>query len=143
MDRLTREQRTKTMRAIKSQGSKIETTLARALFAKGLRYRKNDKSVYGKPDLTFKKYKIAIFVDSEFFHGHNWEERKHNIKTRQTFWHTKIERNIARDKEVNKFLEGNGWTVIRFWGNEVIKHTDNCVHRIMGLIEKNKSFISK
>src|SRR5690554_8238162 len=92
MDKLTKEQRRKNMQAVKSKGSKIETLLAKALWKKGYRYRKNDKTVFGKPDLTFKKYKIAIFVDSEFWHGKDWEKRKHDHKTNQDFWHAKIER---------------------------------------------------
>ena len=89
------------MKAVKASGSKIETALAKSLFSHGLRYRKNDKTVFGKPDLTFKKYKIAIFVDSEFWHGKDWEIRKHDHKSNIEFWLTKIERNIERDKEVN------------------------------------------
>jgi DNA mismatch endonuclease Vsr len=80
MDKLTPEQRRKNMQAVKSKGSKIETLLAKELWKKGYRYRKNDKTVYGKPDLTFKKYKIAVFVDSEFWHGKNWKERKNDKK---------------------------------------------------------------
>jgi DNA mismatch endonuclease Vsr len=80
MDKLTPEQRRKNMQAVKSKGSKIETLLAKELWEKGYRYRKNDKTVYGKPDLTFKKYKIAVFVDSEFWHGKNWKERKNDKK---------------------------------------------------------------
>lgn len=76
MDRLTKEQRRKNMQAVKSKGSKIETLLAKALWAKGYRYRKNDRTVFGNPDLTFKKHKIAIFCDSEFWHGKDWELRK-------------------------------------------------------------------
>ena len=85
MDKLTPEQRRKNMQAVKSKGSVIEVTLAKALWAKGSRYRKNDKTVFGKPDLTFKKIKIAIFVDSEFWHGKNWERRKYNHKNHQDF----------------------------------------------------------
>lgn len=69
MDKLTKEQRIKNMKAVKSKGSKIEIMLAKAMWGKGYRYRKNDKSVFGKPDFTLKKYKIAIFCDSEFWHG--------------------------------------------------------------------------
>lgn len=93
------------MQAVKSKGSKIETALAKALWAKGFRYRKNNKSVYGKPDFTFKKYKVAIFVDGEFWHGKDWEIRKHDHKSNQDFWLKKIERNIERDKEVNQKLK--------------------------------------
>ena len=75
MDKLTKEQRRKNMQAVKSKGSKIETMLAKAMWEKGLRYRKNDKTVIGKPDFTFKRYEIAIFCDSEFWHGKNWAKK--------------------------------------------------------------------
>lgn len=65
MDKLTKEQRRKNMQAVKSKGSKIETALAKALWAKGFCYRKNNKTVFGKADFTFKKYKLAVFVDGE------------------------------------------------------------------------------
>jgi len=81
----TKEQRRKNMQAVKATGSKIETALAKELFSRGLRYRKNDKTVFGKPDLTFKKYKIAVFVDSEFWHGKDWHIRKHQHKTNKRF----------------------------------------------------------
>lgn len=118
------------MQAIKNKGSKIETALAKALFAKGYRYRKNDKTVFGKPDLTFKKLKIAIFVDSEFWHGKDWEVKKHEHKSNEVFWHTKIERNIERDKEVNLHLQNSGWTIIRFWGVEIQKELEKCINAI-------------
>lgn len=107
------------MQAVKSKGSKIETLLAKELWKRGYRYRKNNKSVYGKPDLNLKKYKIAIFVDSEFWHGKDWEERKKDHKSNKEFWHKKIGRNIERDKEVNDYLLKNGWQFLRFWGKEI------------------------
>lgn len=138
MDKLTKEQRTKNMRAVKSTGSKIEVALAKVLFSKGYRYRKNDKTVFGKPDLTFKKYKIAIFVDSEFWHGKDWEIHKHDHKTNQEFWYKKIERNIERDKEVNRELKKQNWTVLRFWGKQIEKDLLNCVQIIEQEIENAK-----
>lgn len=115
------------MQTIRSTGTKDEVRLAKALWKIGLRYRKNNKTVFGKPDFTFKKYKIAIFVDSEFFHGKDWEKSKSRFKSNQEFWHSKIERNIQRDIEVNQYLREKGWTVIRFWGEEVKKNLDTCV----------------
>ncbi|MCL9805027.1 very short patch repair endonuclease [Flavobacterium amniphilum] len=123
-------QRSRNMAAIKSTGTKSEVKLAKALWHLGYRYRKNDKTVFGKPDLTFKKYKLAVFVDSEFFHGKNWETEKHRIKTNIDFWHKKIERNIERDKEVNTFLQENGWTILRFWDKEIMKNIDDCIAEI-------------
>lgn len=76
MDRTTPQQRSNIMRAIRSKNTKVEISLAKALWILGYRYRKNNKTVFGTPDLTFKKLKIAIFIDSEFFHGKDWETRK-------------------------------------------------------------------
>lgn len=130
MDRHTPEQRYKNMRAIKSKGTKDEVRLAKVLWHLGYRYRKNDKTVFGKPDLTFKKYKIAIFVDSEFFHGKDWEIQKHRIKSNQEFWYKKIERNIQRDIEVNGYLAAQGWKALRFWSKEVKKDLNSCITEI-------------
>ncbi len=134
MDRLTKEQRRKNMQAIKSKGSKIETMLGKAMWARGLRYRKNDKSVIGKPDFTFKKYKIAIFCDSEFWHGKDWASKKYKIKTNKEFWYHKIEMNIERDKEVNAELLKSGWKVIRFWGNDIENDLLNCALKVESII---------
>lgn len=138
MDKLTKEQRKKNMQAVKSKGTQIEIALSKALFARGYRYRKNDKTVFGKPDLTFKKHKIAIFADSEFWHGKDWENRKYDHKTNQSFWHKKIERNIERDKEVNAKLKQQGWKVLRFWGNEIKNNLTSCIQTIEHEIEAAK-----
>lgn len=126
------------MQSVKSKGSKIESLLAKALWTKGLRYRKNDKSVFGKPDFTFKKHKVAVFCDSEFWHGKDWEIKKLEHKSNIKFWHQKIERNIQRDKEVNEELLKNGWQVIRFWGKEIEKELVNCVIKIEDKIDEAK-----
>ena len=138
MDKLTAEQRRKNMQAVRPSGSKIETALAKALFAQGLRYRKNDRTVFGNPDLTFKKYKLAVFVDSEFWHGKDWEKRKFDHKSNQEFWLTKIERNIQRDNEVNEKLIAEGWKVIRFWGKEITKNLDTCINKIQKTINETE-----
>ena len=137
MDKLTKEQRSKNMQAVKAKGSKIEVALAKTLFAKGYRYRKNDKTVYGKPDLTFKKLKIAVFVDSEFWHGKDWELHKADHKTNQEFWTKKIERNIQRDLEVNAELNKQSWTVLRFWGQEIQENVLSCSRKIEKVIKEN------
>lgn len=130
MDRHTPIQRKRNMQAVKSKGSKIEKTLGRAIWKKGFRYRKNVKSIFGKPDFVFRKYKIVIFCDSEFWHGKDWETKKYEIKSNQDFWYKKIERNILRDIEVNKKLKIDGWTVLRFWGKEIMNNTSYCVEKI-------------
>ncbi|WP_281634099.1 very short patch repair endonuclease [Flavobacterium luteolum] len=134
MDRLTPEQRSKTMQAIKSTATKGEVRLAKALWKLGYRYRKNNKKIFGRPDLTFAKYKIAIFVDSEFFHGKDWETQQLRIKSNREYWIPKIERNIQRDKEVNSFLIDRNWTVLRFWSKDIEKNLEVCLARIEGTI---------
>jgi DNA mismatch endonuclease Vsr len=124
---LNKEQRSNNMRAVKSKGSKIETQFAKALFALGYRYRKNDRTVFGTPDVSFKKIELAIFIDGEFWHGKDWEKRKLEHKTNKEFWHNKIQRNMLRDREVNKYLKQNGWKVLRFWGSDIKKSLDICI----------------
>ncbi len=134
MDRITSQQRSKIMRAIRSTNTKDEVRLAKALWHLGYRYRKNNKSVFGKPDLTFKKLKIAIFVDSEFFHGKDWENYKYRINSNKEFWQKKIERNIQRDIKVNNYLESQNWKVLRFWSEEIEKNLEDCVAKIQSEI---------
>ena len=138
MANISREQKRKNMQAVKAKGSKIEILLAKGMWSKGLRYRKNDASVFGKPDFTFKKYKIAVFCDSEFWHGKDWVIKKHEHKSNVLFWHNKIERNMQRDIEVNDKLIETGWHVIRFWGKEIKKDLINCVTKIEDKINDAK-----
>lgn len=133
MDVLTKEQRRKNMQAIRNKDTKVEVLLAKALWERGHRYRKNDKSVFGKPDLTFKRHKVAIFVDSEYFHGKDWDKEKHRIQTNRDFWWAKIEGNMKRDIRVNEELVRTGWKVLRYWSKEIRKNLASCIHQI----EKN------
>ena len=132
MDRHTPEQRHKNMQAVKNKDSKIELLLRRELWNRGLRYQKNRTDIFGKPDIVFKGKKVAVFCDSEFWHGYNWDERKKDFKSHHEFWVPKIERNMERDIEVTNQLESEGWTVLRFWGNEIKKETERCA----SIIEK-------
>jgi DNA (cytosine-5)-methyltransferase 1 len=138
MDVLTKEQRRRNMQAIHSKNTRIEVILGKSLFALGLRYRKNNKTIFGKPDLTFKQLKIAVFVDSEYFHGKDWEKEKYRIKTNRSFWWTKIERNIERDIAVNDKLTKDGWKVIRFWGKDIEKNLRTCTRIIEQVIIQRK-----
>jgi DNA mismatch endonuclease Vsr len=140
MVNLTKEQRRKNMVAVKSKNSQIELLLGKALWAKGIRYRKNDKTVFGKPDFSIKKYKIAIFCDGEFWHGKDWELRKNDHKSNQEYWFNKIERNIERDREVNAYLINLGWNVLRFWGNDIKKNLYFCIEQIEKDINGNFNF---
>ena len=128
-DVLTPEQRRKNMQNIRSKDTKIEVLLRRALWKKGYRYRKNYKDLPGTPDIALTKYNIAIFCVGEFFHGKNWEVLKPRLEKSDNseFWIKKISRNMERDDEVNKALLFRGWTVIRFWGDEIKRNTEECV----------------
>lgn len=126
MDKHTPEQRRKNMQAVKSKDSKIELLLRKELWDRRIRYRKNSIKIFGKPDIVFIGKKIAVFCDSEFWHGYNWNERKQDFKSHQEFWIPKIERNMGRDKEVTAKLESEGWIVLRFWGNEIKKNAAQC-----------------
>lgn len=122
----TKEQISYNMKQVKNKDSKIEILLRQELWKRGLRYRKNTNKVFGHPDIAFLGKKIAIFCDSEFWHGFNWSERKKDFKSNKEFWIKKIERNMQRDIEVNNQLKKDGWIVLRFWGNEIKKDTTKC-----------------
>ena len=125
----TQEAISKNMSKIHSSDTSIEVRLRKALWHKGYRYRKNYKVLPGSPDIALTKYKIAIFCDSEFFHGKDWEVLKPRLEKSNNgeYWVSKISRNRERDDEINKKLLFEGWTVIRFWENDIKKHTEECV----------------
>ena len=132
MDNLTPAQRHKNMAAIRSKDTSIEVILRRALWHRGFRYRENYKLLPGSPDIAITKYRIAIFCDSEFFHGKDWEELKLRLENgnNSTYWIKKITRNMERDVENEKALQFRDWTVLRFWGKDIEKHTDECVRAV-------------
>ena len=105
------------MQNIRSRDTKQEVRLRKALWHLGLRYRKNVSSLPGKPDIVFRKYKTAVFVDGDFWHGRGMER----IQTNRDYWIPKLERNIARDIKVTAALEAEGWCVLRFWESSVKK----------------------
>ncbi len=131
----TPEQISYNMKRVKNKDSEIEVTLRKELWRRGIRYRKNVSKVFGKPDLAFIGKKIAVFCDSEFWHGYDWENKQNEIKTRREFWIPKIERNMARDREVNETLEADGWIVLRFWGKEIKKDVSACAEKIEQALE--------
>ena len=137
-DNLTPDQRRKNMRAIKSRDTSIELLLRKALWHKGVRYRKNYKSLPGKPDIAITKHKIAVFCDSDFWHGYDWENRNQRIKSNRDYWIPKIERNMARDKEVNEALAREGWTVLRFWEQKIRKDLDSCVEEVLTAVRRRE-----
>ncbi len=132
----TKEQISYNMRRVKNKDSGIELMLRRELWSRGLRYRKNVSKIIGKPDIVFGGKKVAVFCDSEFWHGFNWEERKKDFKSNQDFWIPKIERNIQRDIEVNRQLAEEGWTVLRFWGHDIKKNCIQCADKIEKILKE-------
>ena len=134
----TQEQITQIMRKVKSKDSEIEVLLRKELWKRGLRYRKNVKNICGKPDIVFLSKKVAIFCDSEFWHGFDWENRKKDFKKNREYWIPKIERNIRRDQDVNEKLASEGWTVLRFWGEDIKKHVEECADIIEKVLRKNE-----
>ena len=125
----TTEKRSKNMQRIKGKDTAIEVVLRKALWAKGYRYRKNYKQVPGRPDIALTKYKIAIFCDGEFFHGKDWDVLKPRLEkgSNPDYWIKKIERNRERDSEKDAKLSYLGWTVIHFWGKDILRDTETCI----------------
>lgn len=150
MDVLTSEQRHKNMHNIKAENTQPEVCLRRMLWREGLRYRKNYAVLPGKPDIAITRYKIAIFVDGEFWHGKDYDGgdypgRKYRSLREQLehsnnpeFWKQKIERNMQRDLEVEAELNGLGWKVIRFWSKDVLRQPERCLDVIReAVFDKN------
>lgn len=136
MAKKTKEQISYNMKRVKSKDSQIELLLRKELWSRGIRYRKNVNSILGKPDIAFIGKKVAVFVDSEFWHGFNWEIKQHEIKSNRDFWIKKIERNIERDHEVNAELTNSGWLVLRFWGNDIKKDVRACANVIENTLKE-------
>ena len=122
------------MQAIRGKDTSIEVKLRKELWNRGIHYRKNSKRVYGHPDIAFIGKKVAVFCDSEFWHGYDWENRKYSIQTNRDYWIPKIERNMERDREVNEKLRSEGWTVIRFWGKEIQKDVVSCADKVVAAL---------
>ena len=137
-DDLTPEQRRRNMQAIHSKDTTIELLLRKALWERGVRYRKNYKKLIGKPDITITKYKIAVLCASDYWHGYDWENRNQRIKSNRDYWVPKIERNMARDREVTEALQRDGWLVLRFWEWQIRKHLSECVESVLQAIETRK-----
>jgi DNA mismatch endonuclease (patch repair protein) len=135
----TTPQRSKQMSKIRGKDTKPEIMLRKALWARGYRYRKDYKKLIGKPDIAMPIHKTVVFVDGEFWHGKDWETRKHKIKSNRDFWIPKIERNMQRDREVNHKLEEKGYKVFRFWSKEVLKELDRVVDEVVEYVERYNS----
>jgi len=134
MDVLSKEQRSKNMKAIKSTNTKIEILLCHALWNNGIRYRKNVKDVLGTPDICIKKYKLAIFCDGDFWHGKNYTENE--FQANKKFWDNKIKHNKERDLEISIALRDQGWTVLRFWESDIKSDINKCLKEIINIVNR-------
>tara|TARA_R110000868_G_scaffold37619_4_gene132875 strand:+ start:25876 stop:26340 length:465 start_codon:yes stop_codon:yes gene_type:complete len=134
----TTKKRSKIMSKIRGKNTKPELLFRKALWNKGVRYRINSKKLPGKPDVSIQKYKLAIFIDGEFWHGYNWDERRNKIKSNRGFWVPKIERNMQRDEEVNQLLEDMDYTVFRFWEQDVKNELDKCINDVLIFLDWNR-----
>lgn len=137
------EERHNTMSKIRGKDTKPEIILRKYLWNKGVRYKKNCKGLPGRPDIAITKYKVAVFCDSEFFHGKDWDKQRAKIQqgSHPDYWVKKIERNIARDKQKDKELQDLGWIVIHFWSKDIEKNTDDCFLKVKDAIEKRQRTI--
>ena len=132
MDVLTPSQRSYNMKRIPSKDTKPEVQLRKALWRRGLRYRKNYRFLPGSPDIALAHQKIAIFVDGDFWHAKDHQEHPgEQIRTRPEYWVPKLTRNVEHDKEVNDALTEAGWLVLRFWESDIKKDLNGCVNKIL------------
>ena len=131
----TTEAISKRMANVSLKGGKAETALGKALWQQGFRYRKNYKKLPGSPDIAITKYKVAIFIDGEFWHGKDWDIRKEKLKSNREYWLEKIEENIARDKRNDILLVDMGWEPVHFWESEVKKNKEACINRIIDVVQ--------
>lgn len=118
------------MSRVKLKGGKAETLLAKALWQRGYRYRKNDKRLPGSPDIAILGHRVAVFVDGEFWHGKDWGTRKDKLVRNRTYWIEKIEENMARDLRNDQLLVQAGWLPVHFWEREVLKDLPACVAEV-------------
>lgn len=120
-----------TMSRIRGKDTSIEMKLRRALWSAGHRYRLHVRGLPGTPDIIFPKARIAVFCDSSFWHGRNWEAKKVRLANNRDYWIAKIERNMSRDARVSEELMKAGWMVIRFWDADIDRDVEACVRTIV------------
>jgi len=129
MDNLTRKQRRKNMQNIRSEGTEPEQLIAKELRIKKIYFAKNVKTIFGKPDFVFRRKRVAVFIDSDFWHGH--KKRCIMPKSNCIYWEQKIKRNKQRDKIVNRKLRKEGWSVIRLWEKDINRNLVKSMNKII------------
>ncbi len=106
--------------------------LRRTLWRRGLRYRKNAPDLPGRPDIVFRSARLAVFCDGDFWHGADWESRKAKLAQghNAAYWVAKIERNRARDAEVNERLRSMGWRSLRLWESAICSDAEGVADQV-------------
>lgn len=137
-DVFTPKKRSEIMSKIRSKGTKAEILFESKLKENGIRYKTHSLEVEGKPDFIIEGRKIAIFIDGEFWHGKLW--KKKNKIPNSDYWKQKISKNIERDKKVNKILKKSGWQVLRFWETNILKEPDECIEKIVKILDDSNYF---
>lgn len=127
------------MKAIKAKNTGMERKVSKELWEKGFRFRKNVKNLKGKPDISIKKYKVVIFLDSCFWHGCKFHCRY--PKTNKKYWYKKISNNINRDNKVTKYYKENGWNILRLWEHDLNNNFNYSIKLIEDLILNSKNKI--
>ena len=131
----------KRMSKVHLKDGKAEKQLAVCLWHMGYRYRKNYKKLPGSPDIAITKYKVAVFVDGEFWHGKDWEIRRVRLKRNREYWIEKIEENISRDNRIDQELAFMVWKVVHFWEKDVLKNVKGCAEQVVDLINDRSGVI--
>lgn len=135
----TKEEISLNMSRIHSKDTKPEMILRRACYKKGLRYFIHSPKVLGHPDMFFKKAKVLVFIDGDFWHGHDFANRQADLKSHRSYWIKKIERNITRDRDYTLKLEADGYTVIRLWESDIEKDPSRCADIVYQAVKESLS----
>ncbi len=130
MDIKTKEQRSYNMSRIRSENTKPEKLMFQLLEKIGCKFKKH-YPVIGKPDIAFPEYKVAVFINGEFWHGKNYLTKKNATPE---YWIKKIGNNIKRDRLVQRTLRKEGWHIINFWGNDIVRNPDRAINRLFRLL---------
>jgi DNA mismatch endonuclease (patch repair protein) len=138
-DVLTEEQRKYNMSRIRGKDTSPELKIRKKLYSQGLRGYRVHYQLPGRPDITFTRYRIAVFIDGCYWH--KCPECFTEPQTRREFWMNKINRNVERDKEINLLLESDGWHVLRFWEHQVRKDAQSVVDMIYNAIQIKKNLM--
>jgi len=129
MDKVTRETRSAIMRKVRSKNTCPEMTVRRRIHAAGFRFRLHRSDLPGKPDIVLPKYRVVVFVHGCFWHGHRCD-RFRWPKSNEVYWRKKIEANERRDREHQRQLADQGWTVFIVWACDLEKHVEQVLQHL-------------